>query len=320
MKILYSGWRDPNHSKFGGYDYITKNPGTYYLDADKQLFRFIKLGQRGTRIKLYWLDIFTRLISRKYDVIHYFYFDCMMFRKIKKNQNSKFVATIHLMVDKLNQIDILKSFDGVICLSSSEEKKLEVLGIKSKFIPHGFNKPIYKNDEIFLKENIQKEKCNVFYSGTNYRDFDTFVEIVEFCYKEKLKIHFHVIGQRKNQKSILKEFANVTVYPFIDDDKYFSLLSACDYSFLPLTFATANNSLLEAQALGIISILPKINGILDYAEPQNNIFYSNIDQLKQIFHELKKNSFNHDIQNFSTKYYWDNIYRNLAEYYNNLWK
>ena len=86
-----------------------------------------------------------------------------------------------------------------------------------------------------------------------------FFYIVEQMRSLRPDIMFHAVGQCSDWKKRMSSMENITVYPFLSDD-YYSLLSKCDYNFLPLTFATANNALLEAQALGITSILPKISG------------------------------------------------------------
>ena len=52
-------------------------------------------------------------------------------------------------------------------------------------------------------------------------------------------------------------YKNAITYDWVDDNVYYTLLSKCDYNFLPLAFATANNTLLEAQFLGIpLAITP----------------------------------------------------------------
>ncbi len=111
---------------------------------------------------------------------------------------------------------------------------------------------------------------------------------------------------------------NVVVYPFLDDDKYFTIFSLCNYSFLPLTFATANNTLLEAQILGVQSILPKINGVSDYADMQHNLFYENMNELCNLFLKLQINQYHKEIEEFSHKFFWENIYSKLNDLYRNV--
>lgn len=86
---------------------------------------------------------------------------------------------------------------------------------------------------------------------------------------------------------------------------------------MPVTFATANNALLEAQAVGIKSILPRIPGILDYAAI-DNIFYDNIENLINLIDHLSKSSISTEIISHAQKFRWENIYLQLDEFYRGL--
>ena len=44
MRILFVGYRDERHSKFGGYDYIAGYPNSTYLNACDVPFGFIPVG------------------------------------------------------------------------------------------------------------------------------------------------------------------------------------------------------------------------------------------------------------------------------------
>ena len=313
MKVLYAGYRDSRHSKFGGYDYIVNNPGAEYLDAAKLPFGFIPVGKRGKKLNLIVLDLIARLKSKKFDVVHYFYSDFMLFNKICDKATTKFVATVHMKSEDFSEkkINILKTYKAVIVLSSSEEKNLRKLGVNAYFVPHGFNKPEFN----YLKSNIDNSKVNIFYSGMNYRDFDTFYKVAEYIEKENVNIHFFAVGQSSERKELLKSLNNITVCPRLSDDEYYSLLTDCDYNFLPLTFATANNALLEAQNLGVISILPKMDGIEDYADSTNNYLYENWTDLINIFTHISKAKKSEKIIDYSKAFRWENIYKQLNKIY-----
>lgn len=285
MKVLYIGRRDPNHSKFGGYDYIAKNPNTDYYDCNKTIFAKIPEGTPGKGILMYFCGFCYSLLKRnEYDVIHNFYGDFMLYAKCPKNKKAKYVATIHLKTEKLSKrkMRILKTYDAVIVLSKSEQLYLRQKGVNAFFIPHGFNAPVFEKS-VSEKNAVDKIKLNIFYSGMNYRDFNTFTRIASFVKEKRRDIVFHAVGQSASNKAILKNHENVKVYERLTDNEYYSLLNECDYNFLPLTFATANNALLEAQTLGKISILPNISGLTDYADKENNIFYNNASELESLF-------------------------------------
>lgn len=326
MKVLFSGYRDINHSSAGGYDKIIGFPNSDYI-CDKDVpFGFIPLGKRGKGLNLFFLDLYTHILRRKYDIVHCFYGDTIILPFAKK-LTSKTVATIHLAINHNrshhhNFINVMRKFDGIIVLSSQQEKELrEKYEINAKFIPHGFLKPIF-NTLFPMDYNhlFQLNKINIFYSGTNYRDIELFIKTVEFCRINTLDIYFHAVGQSSEVENKLKYFDNVICYRRLSDDEYFTLLSMCDYNFLPLTFATANNALLEAQYLGIKGIYPKIPGIDDYAASNSlNFFYKDVTELWTIFENLNKtNGVSDDLIKYAERFSWENIYEELDSYYKTL--
>ena len=318
MRILYVGLRDPHHSSAGGYDWITKCPGTETLWDYQAPFSFLKPNQRGKRINLFFQDLKARRMANEYEILHYFYGDTLK-TKFPKHRDYKVVATIHMDITKKKEmnkfIGILNSMDGIITLSSSQQKTLDNLGVSSVFIPHGFNEPDYRQVEM----DIESSKINIVISGSNYRDVDTMMYAIDFCEKNRPDIQFHLLGQPSVIKDVLNGKVNAICYPRLDDNHYFTMMSSCDYSFLPLTFATANNALLEAQFLGVKGIYPKIDGINDYAglEPMN-LFYKSREELENILVNIEKCTQLEDLKIFALQFKWENIYRQLEGYYKNL--
>lgn len=326
MRVLFSGYRDLNHSSAGGYDKIIGYPNSDYISDKDVPLGFLPLGKRGKGLNLLFLDIYTHILRRKYDIIHLFYGDTITL-PYYKSKSHKVVATIHLsLADKRNYhanfIEMLKRLDGVIVLSSEQERILkEEYNIEAIFIPHGFSKPIFEItsfpefQDVFLSNRI-----NVFYSGSNYRDVELFIETVDYCNYHHLNIFFHVVGQKETIKQQLNHLDNVVCYRRLSDDEYFSVLSLCDYNYLPLTFATANNALLEAQFLGVRGIYPRIAGIEDYAAPEPlNLFYKTKQELFSIFDNMTKvKSPSQSLINYSESFLWENIYIQLSDYYKGL--
>lgn len=314
MRILYAGYRDRNHSKFAGYDHIARYPGSSYLDAGTLPLGFMPVGRRGKRLNLMVLDWLARKEGGRFDIIHYFCGDFCLFRKKPRKCHARFVSTIHLRAEELSmkKIGVLRSHDGVVALSTAEAARLRDSGIRANFIPHGFSTPEFRR---VCCEGFDSNMINVFYAGMNYRDFETFYKIAGGCLAKKLPVRFYAVGQSLENRERLRDLGNVVACPWIDDDAYYSLLSQCDFNFLPLTFATANNALLEAQALGIVSIIPEISGIADYAERERNLFYSSFDEAVAIFDSLSKSAPNVGLTVFSRSFLWENVYLQLRAFY-----
>lgn len=329
-KVLVSGFRHYHHTKCGGYDNIGNNPGVFYItDKTMPLAKFFP-SLRYRRIALIFLDMYIRLaVFPRYDVLHYVYTEDQFYIPKFLKGKRKIIGTVHLnpvMVEeskslkaKLSQnyLRFIQSFDLIIALSSESARIFrERYNAKTLFIPHGFSKPKFSRVAFCDNNNkaIDKGKINIFFSGTNYRDYDMFIFVINNINNDKL--HFHVVGQQEVIKRQLKEYNNVSIYNRLSDDEYFSLLDTCDYNFLPLTFATANNVLLEAQSLGIKSILPEIDGISDYAAPVPlNLFYRDQKQIIDIFAVLEKTERNDILVEFAKKFRWENIFTELNKVY-----
>jgi hypothetical protein len=130
-------------------------------------------------------------------------------------------------------------------MSNSEAQNLMSKGVNAVFIPHGFNAPVFEKKTL-TKYCFDASKLNVCLLGYNYRDFDMFENAVMKMAESRPDIVFHAVGQRAEEKKRFEKYKNVIIYPYIDDDEYYSLIQACDYNFLPVTFATANNVVMEA--------------------------------------------------------------------------
>ncbi len=316
MKILFSGFRDSKHSVFGGYDWIAKYPGSTYISSSDVLFAKPK----HRWINRLLLDLKTRLMMKDFDVVHYFYGDLSIYYPFMIKHNCKIVTTIHLNEQVPYRYDIYKSLktcDAVVTLSTYQAKYFkDKYGLNTIFIPHGFNKPswVLKNCTDKLGRTVDDGKVNVICIGKQYRDNDLLVRVVTKYANEK--ICFHIVGNKSVHEK-LENLDYVYLYNFLDDDEYYSLLKRMDYSFMPLTFATANNTLLESQALGVTSILPKITGIEDYASSEN-MYYEKVADLDFIFTQLTKKSKNEDLIAYSKKFEWSNIYLQLEELYKTL--
>ena len=321
-RILYVGYRDISHSIAGGYDAIINNTESDNLMGENVPFGFIPVSKRGKILNIIFLSIISRFMRFRYSITHYFYGDTLIVPFIRFNKH-KVVATVHLNVDdnrrnKQAFIKALRSLDGIIVLSSNQKIILkEKYGLDSVFIPHGFNQPIFCK----VQTELDIDVLNVCVLGRNYRDYETLKQVVNYCLAERSDIKFHFIGQPQYIKEIYNNYANVVVYPRLSDDKYFSIIDDCDYSFLPLTFATANNALLEAGFLGVPSILPQISGVDDYGAPSPlNLYYSSIMEVKLLFSNLEKHKSKSDelISFCENNFLWDNVYKKLNKYYDTL--
>lgn len=326
MKILYSGFRDPAHSSGGGYDRIANSDcGNRSLLANNY--------PGGQRFRTHWmrvatslLDLHTRLIRRRYDIVHLYYGELTMLPlPYRKSRKHKSVITLHLDIelrrDKNLFVKLLRNFDGIVTLSTQQQQQLKKrYGLESKFIPHGFDLPTFERCEATPVDGeiFDASKINLITIGSNYRDFDTLETVIRHFHNDS-RFRFHLVGIPAEIKQRLKGLPNALIYPRLNDNQYYSLIEKCDYNLLPLTFATANNTLLEAQALGVKSILPKIDGISDYGAPAPlNNYYSSPAHLIEIINKLDKSSTQQPLIEYNHRFSWEKIRREMDCYYKNL--
>lgn len=329
MKILYSGYRDSRHSESGGYDRIIRHPETSCVLLKEHFpLGSIKIESHWARIPLMMLDIATRFLRYRYDVTHLFYGEISMlfFLPYLRSKRHKIVITLHLDLSTMRFpalfLKLLRRFDGVVVLSNEHRQQLKQLyGIDSVFIPHGFSNPRFVEKRVADKRGvvISDEKINVAVIGKMYRDFSLLHRVVAEINDNRF--HFHLIGVAIDEVKELELSENVSIYRRLDDDEYYSLLAACDYNFMPLTFATANNTLLEAQSLGVKSILPRISGISDYAAPEPlNLYYDAEVDLIGLFRTLDKSKRSSSLVEYMQRFDWSRVYRQLSDYYSTLFE
>lgn len=329
IKILYSGFIDPRHSQYGGYDKILDidMPHDTLLLTDCP-FGNISLSSKLVRLPLLLLDFKTRISSRKYDITHLFYGDVTIFPLLpyRKSEKHKYVVTLHLDVEryrfKQQLIRELRKCDAVVVLSSQQQQVLkEKYNIDSVFIPHGYNTPEFER-ALPTDRNGHKlatSELNVVTVGKTYRDFDTFEFAVKTAQQLNLPIQFHLVGAPSEIKNRLAVYDNLHVYDFIPDNEFYSIIEAADHCFLPLTFATANNTLLESQVLGTPLIAPQIAGVSDYAYFNNpNQFYDSREKLTEILCNLKKCPKQDCLKEYGKRFRWNNIHAEISELYRNI--
>lgn len=329
MRVLYSGFTYSGHSAMGGYDKITN------IDLDKKIllrnvFQGNKINLFGHQfnLSLISLELITKYLRRNYDIVHYYYGEYTRIPRIRltKLKKNKSVISLHQDINLLSPkfVATLPQYDGIIVLSRQQQKLLkEKYGIDSVFIPHGFTQPQFlETIPADIKGNkFNPDKINILTIGQMYRDFDTYGEIIQ-KYGKNVKFHFHLVGVPERIKDLYKEHPNISVYPRLSDDEFYTLISKSDYGFLPVTFATANNTLLESQYLNLPSILPRIEGISDYAAPAPlNLFYNNLNELEAIFSGIEKRAKDDRLNRFAKDNFdWSVIYSQLKDFYSSLFR
>lgn len=333
-KILVAGFKFKHHSLSSGYHHLSSFVKGDYYDAGK--FHFwsdeidASIGTLG-RINFMLFDLFLKSKVNKYQIVHYLYPEQHLFFS---NLSSKTVsvATMHLDEKWLNPSNNINQklikvrrrafskLNGIISLSSDQTNRLKELfpNKRIRFIPHGINKLKHYSD--------YEDKSKNFYitvAGSNYRDKETFFDIVEYSLVNHPNWKFNLVGVSKDWKVYANKFSNIIVHPYLKEEDYFSVIQSSHVHMLPVKFATANNALLEAHALGVPSLVSNLPGITDYSIDSTSLFtdfkeaISILEKISQLsnseYKALRENTING-----SKKFYWENISVEVENFYKEL--
>lgn len=320
MKVLFIGNEIMSHTSSGGYIHIKNFPKAEFLDVASVCPVFWSMGKPFKFLNYILAVRKACKLSKEYDIIHSIYEDNYYFPLFYKCR-CKSIGTVHLdITGNYNPIrkfllnKALKKLNYIITLSNEQKIKIKDLGYNCDFIPHGFTKPKFTPVDLELcNVPFDTSKINLFFSGNTYRDLDT-LEMAVSETQDRTDIMFHILSQKGESKHRFMHYKNAITYDRMEDNVYYTLLSKCDYNFLPLTFATANNTLLEAQFMGITSILPNMGGIMDYASKEN-YFYGSRTELLEILHKIQKMPPSEKILKYANQFKWDNIYKQLEKKY-----
>ena len=135
---------------------------------------------------------------------------------------------------------------------------------------------------VFQKKRILGDyKFLCFSCGIQGVDSQAFVNIVRFF----PQILFVVVGRKENT-----DLPNVIQPGNISEKKLIDYYTLADFCFKPLTFATANNALLESMAMGKVTITNKIPGVVDYLDDTCAYLSPTVSDFANLFERVINNS------------------------------
>jgi glycosyltransferase involved in cell wall biosynthesis len=109
----------------------------------------------------------------------------------------------------------------------------------------------------------QNDRCRCLFVGTHLRDFDVLVEAIKMLRTKNIEF---IVVTAKSEQARFTGFDNVTLLNGVDDNHLLRLYQTCDVLALPVTDATANNTLLEAMACGLPVIATDLPAVRDYTD------------------------------------------------------
>jgi len=203
----------------------------------------------------------------KQDIIHYLDGEhsaqfLPRLHQLPAKLRSKLIVSYHQPPDVLDHVirkDTISRLDCVTIVAPEQQEFFSNLIAPEKIhlVLHGIDTTYFKP----LHRSSGGEKMQCITVGHNYRDYKTVREVAEKL-KGDSRIEFIAVSPRPTG---LDGLPNTTVYKGVTDDRLLQLYQQADILFMPLTKATANNSLLEGIACGLpvlSTALPSVKAYL----------------------------------------------------------
>ncbi|MFC0296532.1 glycosyltransferase family 4 protein [Geobacillus jurassicus] len=331
-EILLAGFKFSHHSPSSGYHQLARFINSDYIDASKFPFGDAPLGSKLKQINFMLFELYLMNKTKKYKVVHYLYPEQHLIFSVPSNTKTVSVATIHLDEEwldaKSNTNRKLATFrrkafsqlTGIISLSSDQASRLrDIYPNKNiKFIPHGVNELGF-----YSHVDLHRQNFVITVIGSNYRDKKTFFEIVKYAQENHSNWRFNLIGVSKDWKEDASRFSNTIIHPFLQEDEYFKVLQSSHVHLLPVEFATANNALLEAHALGVPSVVSNNSGVLDYSL-KSTFHFNNVKEAIEILNYIsllpsnEYQSLRLVTKKEASKFYWSTVAKEVLKFYKDL--
>jgi len=179
------------------------------------------------------------------------------------------VATYHQSPAVLPQVvvpDIVRNIDHVTLVSSSQLEWFDRVLPPERLtvVPHGVDVTFFAPDT--ARRASDAFRCIT--TGSYLRDWPLLGDIA-CSLMARRDVEFHVVS---GSAPAFESLPNVTVHRGIADDALRELYQASDLLLLPLTDATANNSLLEAMASALPVVASDLPSLREYAPADAAVF------------------------------------------------
>lgn len=334
-KIVIAGHHCGNLSESAGFEQVTKFLPYDVVDANQFWFANAEFGTISKKINLSTYELYLRSIVKKYDLIHYLLPEVHLTFSMPSVERPITVGTIHLPLDVFHKENLAQAgrvmqirkkafdrFDSIVTVTRANENEIKKLFPHAdvKFIPHG----VYDYSSFYNEKIEENGELNIITAGTNFRDIELYKSITSYARQNKPNWKFHLLGGGK-WKTELKDTKNITIHPYMDEKAYLSLFAKSDIHFLPLTFATANNALLEAHSVGTPTVVSDLESVKDYSLSTTR-YFKNLDSLIFEFNTIEnlglisRNQIKSKTLEESSRFHWKQIAAELDTYYHYLLK
>lgn len=238
------------------------------------------------------LSYYAMKISKNYELVHSLFDVCGFFPSftssvvLSEHIVKELDSNIWMVYKSFFQRIIYRNSKKIICVSTNLVKILkEKYKIDSIYIPHGIDTKIYhpiKIDE-GLRKSFLKNKYN---------------HICVICgmYAINTPVMYEIVNEFKNilfirisKKEKGEKLENLLYFSEISEEEKIKLYSIADFVFKPVKFSTASNTILEAMAMGKVTITNRIEGVTDYLDDSCGYLASSDSDFSKLFRKAMNN-------------------------------
>lgn len=282
--VLFSGFKWDHHDEESGYHHLVSSAADY-VDGACLWGGNASIGSGKRKVNFLLNDLVTIYRALRYRAVVIFYPEQTAYisAPILRLFGKRVVYVLHLGEDywferndsvflKLKRFN-LRFVSRFVVLTSQQQAVFErrFPGRVTK-IPHG----TWCSEDDERAEVLPLPAITVV--GDNYRDYDLLAAIIRRFAVQMPELRFNLVGMKYEKLGELRHAPNVVCHGRLSAEDYQTLISRSLFVLLPLTFATANNALLEGLREGVPVICNRVDGVLEYL-PGPEYAFESVDEL-----------------------------------------
>ncbi|MFH0908146.1 MAG: glycosyltransferase family 4 protein [bacterium] len=327
MKLLLAAWMYPHHNASSGYGQLCRFVDAACIRSTDVALAQAPEGSLRWQFGRKWFDARILMAAARSDLVHFLYAENhlrLLFAAARcLHPRVKLVGTVHLPLDYYSlphSIAALQKLDGIITLTSGQAD--EVHGHLPdkivRFIPHGC---IVDHPHRDRDAHREAASFNIAVVGSNYRDWTVLKSVMQQAADRHLDWRFHLIGLPAGRRREFESLPSAIVHSRLAEAEYYGVLNRSHVLFMPVTFATANNALLEAHSVGLPAVCTDLPGVRDYAVSSTALFSGaeNALNLLHRLHDMSDDTFRglrDQTRREGKTFSWPQIAQRVLEVYN----
>ncbi|WP_341677871.1 glycosyltransferase family 4 protein [Niveibacterium sp. SC-1] len=290
-RILYSGFRWDHHDEHSGYHHVVGAPDAY-VDGGRLFGGTSPIGSRARRINFLLIDCLTVLRALPYKAVLLFYPEQTSYLSapLLRLMGKRVVYVLHLGEDywfdradsfflKIKRFN-LRFVSRFVVLTEQQQRVFDAhFPGRVLRIPHGAWCE-QKESPRSTRDEIAPNSITVI--GDTYRDYALLAELIRVLGQRMPDLRINLVGMKYEKLGEARHSHNVVCHPRLGKTEYDEVIRSALFIVLPLSFATANNALLEGLAMGVPVLCNRVHGVGEYLPSERYIFEDGEDLVRRI--------------------------------------